>query len=30
MPKTFREWNPEQLFLLPPSVDDFLPSGHHR
>jgi len=28
MPKTFREWNPEQLLLLPPSVDDFLPSCH--
>lgn len=28
MPKTFREWNPEQALLFPPSVDDFLPPGH--
>jgi transposase len=28
MAKTFREWNPEQLWLLPPSVRDLVPPGH--
>jgi transposase len=28
MAKTFREWTPEQMWLLPPSVDDFVPKGH--
>lgn len=27
MGKTFREWNPEQRFLLPPSVGEFVPVG---
>jgi transposase len=28
MAKTFREWNVEQSWLLPPSVMDFVPAGH--
>jgi transposase len=28
MSKTFREWNPEQSTLLPPSVLDFVPENH--
>jgi len=28
MGKTFREWNVEQSWLLPPSVMDFVPAGH--
>lgn len=28
MSKTFREWNPEQQWLLPLSVMDFVPEGH--
>jgi len=28
MGKTFREWNLEQSWLLPPSVRDFVPEGH--
>lgn len=28
MSKTFREWNPEQAMLLPPSVLDFVPENH--
>src|SRR6185437_5879046 len=28
MAKTFREWNVEQRWLLPPSVMDFVPAGH--
>ena len=28
MAKTFREWNVEQSWLLPPSVKDFVPAGH--
>ena len=28
MAKTFREWNVEQSWLLPPSVQDFVPAGH--
>jgi transposase len=26
--KSFRAWNPEQRFLLPPAVDEFVPQGH--
>ena len=28
MAKTFREWNLDQQWLLPPSVRDFVPEGH--
>ena len=28
MAKTFREWNVEQAWLLPPSVLDFVPADH--
>jgi transposase len=28
MPKTFREWTPEQNMMLPPSVMDWVPAGH--
>ena len=28
MQKTFRDWNPNQQFLLPPSVEDFVPKKH--
>jgi transposase len=28
MAKTFREWNVEQVWLLPPSVMDFVPADH--
>jgi transposase len=28
MAKTFREWKPEQMMLLPPSVLDFVPEKH--
>ena len=28
MSKTFREWNVEQHWLLPPSVMDFVPPDH--
>jgi transposase len=28
MDKRFRRWEPGQAFLLPPSVDDFVPAGH--
>lgn len=28
MSKTFRPWNIEQVMLLPPSVQDFVPEGH--
>lgn len=28
MSKTFRPWNVDQVWLLPPRVDDFLPAGH--
>lgn len=28
MAKTFREWNVEQSWLLPPSVKDFVPADH--
>ena len=27
MGKRFREWNPKQVWLLPPSVDEFIPEG---
>ena len=26
--KTFRDWQADQVFLLPPSVDDFVPEDH--
>lgn len=26
--KTFRRYDPDQVFLLPPSLDDWLPEGH--
>lgn len=26
--KTFRQYDPHQVFLLPPSIDDWLPEGH--
>jgi len=26
--KTYRDYDPEQLFLLPPSLKDWLPAGH--
>ena len=28
MSKTFRPWNVDQVWLLPPSVDEFVPAGH--
>lgn len=28
MGKRFREWNPKQKWLLPPSLDEFIPEGH--
>lgn len=28
MDKTFRAYDPHQVFLLPPSIDDWLPEGH--
>ncbi len=28
MGKRFREWNPKQNWLLPPSVEEFIPEGH--
>lgn len=28
MGKTFRQWNPDQSWLLPPSVHDFVPESH--
>ncbi|MCB0311010.1 MAG: IS1182 family transposase [Bdellovibrionales bacterium] len=28
MTKKFRDWSPEQSFLLPPSVQDFVPAEH--
>ncbi len=28
MSKTFRDWNVEQQWLLPPSLDEFVPEGH--
>ncbi|MDI6871267.1 MAG: hypothetical protein QME79_07915 [Bacillota bacterium] len=26
--KTYKPYNPDQLFLLPPSLKDWLPEGH--
>ncbi len=26
--KTFRDWHTDQVFLLPPSLDDFVPEDH--
>ena len=28
--KTFRHYDPSQSFLLPPSLDDWLPEDHER
>ena len=28
MSKTFRTWDIDQIWLLPPSVQDFVPAGH--
>jgi hypothetical protein len=28
MSKTYRSWDVDQVFLLPPSVQDFVPSEH--
>ncbi len=28
MSKTFRDWEPEQIWLLPPSVQELVPAGH--
>ncbi len=28
MSKTFRPWEVDQVWLLPPSVHDFVPAGH--
>lgn len=28
MSKTFRPWNVDQAWLLPPALDDFVPAGH--
>jgi transposase len=28
MSKTFRDWEPDQVWLLPPSLQDLLPAGH--
>ena len=28
MSKTFRDWEPDQVWLLPPSVQDLVPAGH--
>ena len=28
MGKRFRDWNPKQKWLLPPSLDEFIPEGH--
>lgn len=28
MSKSFREWNVDQVWLLAPSIDDFVPEGH--
>ncbi len=28
MAKTFRAWEPEQRWLLPPAIEEFVPPGH--
>ena len=28
MSKTFRDWEPDQVWLLPPSLQDLVPGGH--
>jgi transposase len=28
MSKTFRDWEPDQVWLLPPSLQDLVPAGH--
>jgi len=28
MSKTFRPWDVDQVWLLPPSIQDLVPSGH--
>src|SRR2546428_4874998 len=28
MAKTFRAWDPEQRWLLPPAIEEFVPPGH--
>src|SRR5271168_518577 len=28
MSKTFRDWEPDQVWLLPPSLQDLVPTGH--
>src|SRR5262245_54182231 len=28
MSKTFRDWEPDQVWLLPPSLADLVPAGH--
>jgi len=28
MSKSFRPWEPDQVWLLPPSIQDLVPAGH--
>lgn len=28
MSKSFRDWEPDQVWLLPPSLQDLVPAGH--
>lgn len=28
MSKTFRDWEPDQVWVLPPSLQDLVPAGH--
>ncbi len=28
MSKTFRDWEPDQVWLVPPSLQDLVPAGH--
>src|ERR1700680_2893955 len=28
MSKTFRDWEPDQVWLLPPALQDLVPAGH--